>query len=124
MKAYHSLQKKGRSAEQLVARVYQKYSWTILERNYRCIGSEIDIIAQKNSSIVFIEVKFRKEQKKTHSKDILSIRKRRALQRGALHFITNKRPCYESLFFDLAVVYQREDKTISLYLYNDILINC
>jgi putative endonuclease len=124
MKAYHNLQKKGRSAEQVVARLYQKYSWTILEKNYRCTGSEIDIIAQKNSSIVFIEVKFRKEQKKTHSKDIWSIRKQRALQRGALHFITNKKPCYESLLFALAIVYQRKDKTISLCLYNDIQLNC
>ena len=46
-----------RAAEYLIAQNYQ-----ILERNYRIRSGEIDIIARDGTVLVFIEVKYRKNE--------------------------------------------------------------
>lgn len=46
-------------AEEYVANILISQSWQIVARNYRWIGTEIDILAAKGSSLVAIEVKFR-----------------------------------------------------------------
>ena len=34
--------------------------WTLIERNFFCQGGELDIIAQKDHVLAFVEVKYRK----------------------------------------------------------------
>lgn len=46
-------------AEEYVADILISQSWRIVARNYRWIGTEIDILAVKESSLVAVEVKFR-----------------------------------------------------------------
>lgn len=46
-------------AEEYVANILISQSWRIVARNYRWIGTEIDILATKGSSLVAVEVKFR-----------------------------------------------------------------
>ena len=54
-----SAREKGFEGEQLAAKFLKANGYRILERNYRTKSGEIDIIARKNRSIVFIEVKTR-----------------------------------------------------------------
>jgi putative endonuclease len=49
----------GSEAEQLVAEHLKKKGYKILDRNWRRPTCEIDIIAQKDSAVYFVEVKFR-----------------------------------------------------------------
>lgn len=49
----------GRIAEDISVRVLQENSYRILERNFRCRFGEIDIVAEKDGVLVFIEVKAR-----------------------------------------------------------------
>jgi len=49
----------GQRGEDLAANFLQKKGYRILERNFRAEGGEIDIIAQDNDYICFIEVKMR-----------------------------------------------------------------
>lgn len=43
--------------------ILRKEGYNILERNYQNRYGEIDIIAEKNDEIVFVEVKYRKTKK-------------------------------------------------------------
>ncbi|TCW61146.1 YraN family protein [Treponema sp. J25] len=48
---------KGKQGEDLAARFLEKRGYQILERNFRSISGEIDIIALQEDTIVFAEVK-------------------------------------------------------------------
>ncbi|MCK5841507.1 MAG: ribonuclease HII [Candidatus Sabulitectum sp.] len=47
----------GKAAENRAARYYENLGYTILERNWHSICGEIDLIAEKDNSVLFIEVK-------------------------------------------------------------------
>jgi putative endonuclease len=49
----------GSEAEQLVAEHLKEKGYKILDQNWRRPTCEIDIIAQKDSAVYFVEVKFR-----------------------------------------------------------------
>lgn len=50
----------GRRAEQAVASHLQKQGYRILEQNWRTRWCEIDVVAQKDKTVFFVEVKYRK----------------------------------------------------------------
>lgn len=50
----------GRKGEEMAARYLEINSYLILERNWRCLHREVDIIAMEKSCLVIIEVKTRK----------------------------------------------------------------
>jgi len=49
----------GKEGERLAVDFLQKNGYNILEKNYRYLKAEIDIIAQKEDTIVVVEVKTR-----------------------------------------------------------------
>jgi putative endonuclease len=51
--------KKGKEGESLVAQYLQKRGYTIICKNYRKPFGEVDLIAQKDDTIAFVEVKWR-----------------------------------------------------------------
>ncbi len=52
-------QKRGNQGEQLACQRLERAGWRILEHNWRHGRSEIDIIAQREDIIAFVEVKTR-----------------------------------------------------------------
>jgi ribonuclease HII len=50
----------GRNAEQVAAEHLKKQKYTIIQQNWRTRYCEIDIVAQKNGVVFFVEVKYRK----------------------------------------------------------------
>ena len=59
----------------------------ILERNWRIKSGEIDIVAQQDSVIVFIEVKTRRSSAFGHPLEAISMEKAARLQRLALAWL-------------------------------------
>jgi len=47
----------GRQGEDLAAKFLLQHSYAILQRNYRWARGEIDIVAEKDGILVFVEVK-------------------------------------------------------------------
>lgn len=53
----------GNFFEEKSCELLKKEGYNILERNYQNRYGEIDIIAEKNHEIIFVEVKYRKSKK-------------------------------------------------------------
>ena len=95
-----------RDAENLVANQLALAGWQILARNYRFCGFELDIVAEKGKTLAVIEVKSRRTEpsKPIDLTNLISRRKRRALLRGAQHFLSSQTKFWNTVRFDLAVV--------------------
>ncbi|MCW8194351.1 YraN family protein [Proteobacteria bacterium 005FR1] len=68
------------------------------ERNYRCKGGEIDLIMADGSTCVFVEVRYRKQQRFGSPAETVDWGKQSKLRRAAEHFLqasglTDKLPC-------------------------------
>jgi putative endonuclease len=50
----------GNRGEELATAFLERNGFTIVERNFRCKGGEVDIVAKDGKTLVFIEVKSRK----------------------------------------------------------------
>lgn len=50
----------GRCGEDLAAAFLERNGFAIIERNFRCKGGEVDIVAREGKTLVFVEVKSRK----------------------------------------------------------------
>jgi putative endonuclease len=53
----------GRDAEARAQRFLQQRGLTLVEKNFRCRGGEIDLIMRDQHMLVFVEVRFRKDQR-------------------------------------------------------------
>lgn len=82
-----------------------RQGWTILARNFRHIGCELDIVARKGETVVVVEVKARRV--KPHVESLLPRRKREALERGLMRFVGMRGLEYRTLRIDLAIVMPR-----------------
>ena len=49
----------GQQGEQIAVQYLKAHGYKILERNYRCRVGEVDIIAEDQGDLVFVEVKAR-----------------------------------------------------------------
>jgi len=77
----------GKRAEDLAAYFLIKDGYEILERNFYSRFGEIDIIVTKDDFVVFVEVKYRRND--THGTPSMAVnfRKQEKMKKTALHYI-------------------------------------
>ena len=99
------LRRIGNKAEDQAADYLKRQGYKIIERNYNLPCCEIDIIAKKNKTLVFVEVKYRK-----NSEDFggpaaaVNKAKQKKVINAALSYIKTKKPNYAGLMFDIIAV--------------------
>lgn len=84
----------GAAYEKQAARFLIGQGYQILERNYRCHQGEIDLIAMDGKTLVFVEVKYRKSEKKGHPLEAVNYYKQQKIIRTAMYY------CYKQKVFD------------------------
>ena len=104
----------GMQAEEWVANRYRQQGWEILAQNYRRRATELDLVAWKQGTLAFVEVKARKQLSPPSEivRALLPPTKQAALQRGAMIFIQEMegRLFWRQARFDLVVlVLSRKD---------------
>lgn len=67
--------KEGAYYENLVAEYLKTQGYEILEKNYRCRIGEIDLIAKEGETLVFVEVKYRRDDKMGNPKEAVDSKK-------------------------------------------------
>ena len=93
----------GRLGEDAVCSYLKENGYVIVKRNYRIRGGEIDIIAEKDGYIAFVEVKTRNIGGISSGFDAIDTRKIKAVIRTAENYL-NKYPSQSQPRFDAAQV--------------------
>jgi putative endonuclease len=94
----------GRLGEDMAVAYLKKSGYEILERNYRCMFGEVDIVAKDGKVIVFIEVKSRRSERFGEPQAAVGPDKQRKLSLISLKYLKERRlyPC--DARFDVAAV--------------------
>lgn len=94
----------GRVAEDLAAAHLAGRGWRILARNWRFHRKEVDLIAERDGVVAFVEVKARGARGLGHPLDAITAAKRRELAIAARGWIAGNGRAGESYRFDAAIV--------------------
>lgn len=71
----------GRAGEARAARHLEEHGYTLVDRNWRCPGGEIDLVALTHDEVVVVEVKTRRGEGFGHPLEAIDARKRARLWR-------------------------------------------
>ena len=77
----------GRRGEELAARHLQQNGLTVVERNVRLVGGEIDLVAREGEELVFVEVKTRIGDESTAPDELVDLAKLQRLERLAEAYV-------------------------------------
>jgi len=102
--------KLGSRGEDIAARFLRKQGYRIIERNYRSRLGEIDIVAEEDEVIVFVEVKTRRSADFGLPEEALSYDKRQRLSRLALNYIVHRKMQEASCRFDVVSILMDSDR--------------
>ena len=90
----------GNKYEDKSVKILVKEAYKILERNYQNRFGEIDIIAEKDKEIVFIEVKYRKTNKFGYGCEAVDRRKIMKILKLANYYMQSKKYQNYKIRFD------------------------
>jgi len=99
----------GAAGEHAAERFLRARGYTIVERNYRCALGEIDLIALDGRTVVFIEVKARRDADPEAPFDAVDARKQRRIVRAAEHYAVARRLDGREMRFDVVGVQSSGD---------------
>jgi putative endonuclease len=70
----------GRRGEAIAANYYQRLGFTVLHRNFRAKGGELDLVLRRGELLLFVEVKARSKEWEPHAWLPAWARKRKRLR--------------------------------------------
>ena len=94
----------GEAGERAAERELKKLHMTLLERNLRSAGAEIDLVALDGRTVVFVEVKSRSADARVGPLEAVDSAKRRHVIRGARAFLKRKGLTDQPRRYDIAAV--------------------
>ena len=87
MKPKTSTRQIGAEKEKLAAAYLQEHGYEILACNFSCKQGELDLIAHKNEYLVFVEVKYRKNNRFGKAEEAVTVRKQLRMQKAAQYYL-------------------------------------
>jgi putative endonuclease len=94
----------GKRGEELAAAYLAEAGYRIVERNYRCLFGEIDIVAEEGETLVFVEVKSRRSEAYGDPQLAVGHEKQKKISRIAMHYLEEKRLRHCPARFDVVAV--------------------
>ncbi|GAM11431.1 hypothetical protein OR1_03747 [Geobacter sp. OR-1] len=97
-------QRVGSQGEDLATAFLEWQGYVILERNYRCKGGEVDIVAKEGKTVVFVEVKTRRTA--SYGVPQLSVTpfKQRQIMKASLTWLASHRQLEAPARFDVIAI--------------------
>jgi len=108
----------GQRAETLAVDYLRKKSYVIRERNWRFSRAEIDIIAQKEEVLVFIEVKMRSYNYYGNPEEFVTEKQQALIQEAASQYMEQIGHDWE-IRFDIIAILWEDHKEASINHYQD-----
>ena len=78
----------GNMGENIAAKYLEQHGYNISDRNYHSRYGEIDIIAEKDEYIVFVEVKARSQSFAGLAREAVDLRKQKKIIKRALMYLS------------------------------------
>jgi len=94
----------GNRGEELAAAFLERSGLRIVERNFRCKGGEIDIVAKDGRTLVFVEVKSRKTLVYGVPQAAVTPFKQRQISKAALTWLSRNRLHDSPARFDVIAI--------------------
>ena len=91
----------GKEGEEIAEGYLKKKGFRTVERNYRCRGGEVDLIALDRRVIVFVEVKTRNDRSFGNPLESVHPGKQRRMTRAALIFLSEHKLHHREARFDV-----------------------
>jgi putative endonuclease len=101
----------GASGEEVAARLLEKDGFAIVDRNWRVLEGEVDLIARRGDLVVFCEVKTRRTDMWGDPSEAVAVVKQVRLKRVAARWMREKRPGPVAVRFDVVSVIVRDGPT-------------
>ena len=80
---------KGQFAERRACRYLQRQGLKLVDKNYRCTRGEIDLIMRDKEQLVFVEVRYRENQRHGTGIDSVDSKKIKKLILTARHYLAS-----------------------------------
>lgn len=97
----------GKTGEDITSDFLKKHGFVIFKRNYHCRFGEIDIIAEKDDLLLFVEVKTRFEDAMVSPAQAVDFAKRNKIRMTAKTFLSRT-------FIDYRCRYDVSEVTVSI----------
>lgn len=94
----------GRQAEDLAARFLARHGLTILARNVHCRGGELDLVCRDGATLVFVEVRLRRDQRYGGAAASITARKQQRVILAARHYLAANERADAACRFDCVLL--------------------
>lgn len=94
----------GKEQEEKAVEELEKNGYHILEKNFRCRIGEIDIIARHQGYLVFIEVKYRKNDRSGYAAEAVTWKKQQIISRVADYYLRTHYKVIPACRFDVVAI--------------------
>ena len=98
----------GKTGESIATTFLKGAGFRILERNFRCVCGEIDIVARDGRSLVFVEVKCRNNKAYGPPQLAVTAFKQRQISKAALVWLSKRRLFDADARFDVVAIVLHE----------------
>ncbi len=94
----------GQRGEELAVKYLLAAGYRIIARNHRNHYGEIDIIAREDQSLVFVEVKTRKNDLFSHPSEAVTLKKQMQISKAALDYLSRNNLAEVAARFDVVAI--------------------
>ena len=94
----------GAAGEKAAAKYLRRLGYRIVTRNYRCPVGELDLVAVDEDTIVFVEVKTRRQDAAADPEAGITFHKQRRTTRAARYYLMEKSAQDRPSRFDVVAV--------------------
>ena len=100
----------GKSGEEIAAEYLENKGYNIIDRNFRCVLGEIDLIVKRKGILTFVEVKTRTNEKYGKPSEAVNNIKKNHMKRSAAIFLKENNFSGFTIRFDVIEVYMINGK--------------
>jgi putative endonuclease len=112
----------GILGEELAAQYLSGKGYSILHRNWRHLRWEVDIIAERNGMLHFIEVKMRTTTLFGHPEENVTVKKIKHMMSAAEEFVYAN-PYWKRIQFDVLSITALNDEPVEYFLIEDVYVH-
>jgi len=94
----------GKKGEDIAVAYLKSKGYRIVERNYKCLFGEIDIVARDGDMLVFVEVKSRKSEEFGDPQVAVGLEKQKKMSKISLKYLEDKHLYPSDARFDVVAI--------------------